>query len=250
MLILYVRIFTIIKSHQEQRSHPGSIRSFNRTNSTQRQDSVKQSVNKKPLVSMLCTNCSKGDNQLNGQSNGHKYERSVEATDSEPSNSSFRKSIHLSIRSNSTNNNTKYRFGRKQQVHSNTKALTTTLLILGTYLICWMPAVVFFALTCVDICPLPIIQMDMKSRIVSSFITNGLVILKAIVDPFIYTYRMKEMKIAINRYCFRRPVQRTSTMTTSQRSGTLTATLRSGSPSQRRSLRQQQFQQIVETNIE
>lgn len=80
------------------------------------------------------------------------------------------------------------------------KALVTTLLILGTYLLCYMPAVCFFALTCVDHCPFPITLMNFRSRVIFSFITNVLVILKAIVDPFIYTYRMKEMKTALNRY--------------------------------------------------
>ena len=79
------------------------------------------------------------------------------------------------------------------------KALFTTLLILGTYLICWMPAVLYFAFTCVDHCPFPITQINLKWRIIFSFIANGLVILKALVDPFIYTYRMKEMKSALNR---------------------------------------------------
>lgn len=80
------------------------------------------------------------------------------------------------------------------------KALVTTLLILGTYLLCWMPAVLFFALTCVDYCPLPLTSMNFRSRVIFSFIANSLVLLKAIVDPFIYTYRMKEMKTALNRY--------------------------------------------------
>lgn len=46
-----------------------------------------------------------------------------------------------------------------------TKALVTTLLILGTYLLCYMPAVIYFALTCVDSCPFPITNMDWRMRI-------------------------------------------------------------------------------------
>ena len=80
------------------------------------------------------------------------------------------------------------------------KALVTTLLILGTYLLCWIPAVIFYALTCIDYCPFPITTLNYRLRIIISFMTNGLVILKAFVDPFIYTYRMKEMKLALNRY--------------------------------------------------
>lgn len=81
-----------------------------------------------------------------------------------------------------------------------TKALVTTLLILGTYLLCYMPAVIFFAVTCVDHCPFPITQMDWRLRISIAFVTNGLVVLKAIVDPMIYSYRMREMKSALSRF--------------------------------------------------
>lgn len=80
------------------------------------------------------------------------------------------------------------------------KALVTTLLILGTYVLCWIPAVLFFALTCIDYCPYPINYVNFRDRIIIGFTVNGLVILKAIIDPFIYTYRMKEMKTALNRY--------------------------------------------------
>ncbi|KAH9414451.1 hypothetical protein DERP_015260, partial [Dermatophagoides pteronyssinus] len=82
---------------------------------------------------------------------------------------------------------------------NNAKALITTLSILGTYILCWMPAVLYLALTCIDHCYYPIIMLSYRWRVIFSFITNGLVILKAIIDPFIYTYRMKEMKNALNR---------------------------------------------------
>lgn len=86
---------------------------------------------------------------------------------------------------------------KRSRTHS--KALCTTLLILGTYLFCWMPAVVFLALTCVDGCPFPITGIPTLSRVLISFPCNSLVVLKAIVDPFIYTLRMKEVKDAIKR---------------------------------------------------
>ncbi|KAI7685346.1 hypothetical protein SSS_06755, partial [Sarcoptes scabiei] len=81
----------------------------------------------------------------------------------------------------------------------NAKALVTTLLILGTYILCWMPAVLYFALTCIDHCYFPITTIDYRLRVIFSFIVNGLVILKAIVDPFIYSFRMKEMKSSLKR---------------------------------------------------
>ena len=86
---------------------------------------------------------------------------------------------------------------RRSQSHS--KALFTTLIILGTYLFCWMPAVVFLAVTCEDGCPYPILSVSPLVRILVSVVCNALVVLKAIVDPFIYTLRMKDVKNAIRR---------------------------------------------------
>ncbi|KAI1289546.1 hypothetical protein HDE_09100 [Halotydeus destructor] len=82
---------------------------------------------------------------------------------------------------------------------SNGKALSTTLIILGTYLICWMPAVTFLALTCQDGCPYPILNIDPVTKVTLSFIINGLVCLKSLVDPFIYTFRMKEVRLALKK---------------------------------------------------
>jgi hypothetical protein len=83
--------------------------------------------------------------------------------------------------------------------NSHSKALFTTLIILGTYLFCWMPAVVFLALTCQDGCPFPVLSISPMVKVMISVVCNSLVILKAVVDPFIYTLRMKEVKMAIRR---------------------------------------------------
>lgn len=82
---------------------------------------------------------------------------------------------------------------------SHTKALYTTLIILGTYLVCWMPALCFLVLTCVDGCPFPLFTLSIRKRVILSFINNSLVIIKSMVDPFIYIYRMKEVKSALRR---------------------------------------------------
>jgi len=86
---------------------------------------------------------------------------------------------------------------RRSRSHS--KALFTTLIILGTYLFCWMPAVLFMAATCQDGCPWPLLSMSPLTRASISITCNYLVVFKAIVDPFIYTLRMKEMQSAIRR---------------------------------------------------
>lgn len=128
----------------------------------------------------------------------------------------------------------------RPQVQGHKKALITTLLILGTYLLCWMPAVIFFALTCIDGCLYPLLQLSFTKRIIIGFITNGLVIVKAIVDPFIYTYRMKEMKSALKKrnwilkaspFSAYRHYQFNNRSSTSQRSGTLITMRSSTSPS-------------------
>lgn len=102
-----------------------------------------------------------------------------------------------SSRRNHNHSNTRSFVLRRSQSHS--KALFTTLIILGTYLFCWMPAVVFLALTCQDGCPFPVLSISPMVKVMISVICNALVILKAVVDPFIYTLRMKEVKMAIRR---------------------------------------------------
>ncbi|RWS27034.1 hypothetical protein B4U80_10220 [Leptotrombidium deliense] len=89
-------------------------------------------------------------------------------------------------------------------LQNSTKALVTTLMILGTYLLCYMPALTFLALTCVDGCPFPLFRISFKHRILVSFVCNFLVILKAIVDPLIYTLRMKDIKTAFKSFCLKR----------------------------------------------
>lgn len=77
------------------------------------------------------------------------------------------------------------------------KTMITSLIIVGTYLICWMPNISWIVFSCVDGCPFPIIEQSMTTRASLGFFTNSLVVIKAIVDPFIYSYRMKEIKLAI-----------------------------------------------------
>lgn len=113
----------------------------------------------------------------------------LEVTLASTSEESFRsKSRHISVHISSSSANTHW------------KALSTTLIVLGTYLVCWMPAVCFLALTCIDGCPFPLGQMSSSSRLIIGFVCNSLVILKAIVDPFIYTLRMADVKVALKKF--------------------------------------------------
>lgn len=121
-----------------------------------------------------------------------------------------------------------------RSVRFHTKALFTTLTILGTYLVCIMPALsayfflnfslvlpdqtdhdlnlkpltsplsfsVFLVLTCVDDCVYPLFSISIRKRVVISMITNSLVIIKSITDPFIYIYRIQEVKLAVRQCIF------------------------------------------------
>lgn len=87
--------------------------------------------------------------------------------------------------------------GSTDNRHQYRRTTITSLIIVGTYLICWMPNIIWLALSCTDGCPYPLLSQPTTVRMVLGFITNSLVIIKAIVDPFIYSYRMKEVKYAI-----------------------------------------------------
>lgn len=87
---------------------------------------------------------------------------------------------------------------------TNTKALITTLLILGTYFISYVPAIIYQVLTCVDHCPYPLYTLSFSRRVFFGAMTTLLLIAKSIIDPFIYSYRMSEIQLAINRYLSKR----------------------------------------------
>ncbi|XP_077553385.1 adenosine receptor A3-like [Haemaphysalis longicornis] len=81
------------------------------------------------------------------------------------------------------------------QLRRSVKAVYTTLLILGTYLAGWMPAVLFYVLTCLD-CAYPITSLSLDVRLTFGILTNSLVLIKSFVDPVIYVVRMREIQEA------------------------------------------------------
>ncbi|GIY79411.1 g_PROTEIN_RECEP_F1_2 domain-containing protein [Caerostris darwini] len=83
-----------------------------------------------------------------------------------------------------------------RQLHKNVKATITTLLILGTYILGWMPAVLYFVLTCLD-CPVPYPEIPLWVRIPTGIFINSMIVLKSFVDPIIYVVRMPEIKTAM-----------------------------------------------------
>ncbi|GFS33979.1 g_PROTEIN_RECEP_F1_2 domain-containing protein [Trichonephila inaurata madagascariensis] len=83
-----------------------------------------------------------------------------------------------------------------RQLHKNVKAIITTLFILGTYLLGWMPAVLFFVLTCLD-CTVPFTTIPLKTRVPVGIFINTMIVAKSFVDPVIYVVRMPEIKCAL-----------------------------------------------------
>ncbi|KAE9528120.1 hypothetical protein AGLY_012542 [Aphis glycines] len=89
----------------------------------------------------------------------------------------------------------------ESQQSKNEKALYTTLIIVGSVVVGWMPACLQYYLICTDC----IIQPDWGSLTVkfyTYFATNCLVILKSAVNSYIYAARMQEIQVAIRKmYC-------------------------------------------------
>lgn len=104
---------------------------------------------------------------------------------------------------------------------TNTKALVTTLLILGTYFISYVPAIIYQVLTCIDHCPYPLYDISFSRRVLFGAMTTLLLIAKSVVDPLIYSYRMNEIQLAISRYLSKRrsksATQHGASLHTSQR---------------------------------
>jgi hypothetical protein len=80
----------------------------------------------------------------------------------------------------------------------NVKAIYTTLFILGSYIIGWMPAVLSYLLFCED-CLFHFTTLDMFVMFFIYTAVNLLVIFKTLLNPIIYAARMHEIKMAIPR---------------------------------------------------
>lgn len=84
------------------------------------------------------------------------------------------------------------------QLKGNVKAIVTTLLILGTYVIGWMPGLISYILICSD-CAFQGEDFTVESRLSMNVTANTLIILKCLVDPVIYAARMPEIQLALRR---------------------------------------------------
>lgn len=104
-------------------------------------------------------------------------------------------------RSMKTNSCSQKAIREQARLQGNIKAVYTTLFILGSCFIGWMPALLFFILSCND-CPisgetLNTLNRDYKYEVLSlRLIENTLVIMKMLANPIIYTIRIKEIKVS------------------------------------------------------
>ncbi|KAK2158974.1 hypothetical protein LSH36_161g15002 [Paralvinella palmiformis] len=104
------------------------------------------------------------------------------------------------------------RHGSRQPMHTsppdfikNKKAIVTTLLILGTFILCWLPLCIFtiVLVILVSINPAVIVQNTQVLYKVDLYLFN-LMLLNAIADPIIYAARVKEVQFGYRRLCCRR----------------------------------------------
>lgn len=89
-------------------------------------------------------------------------------------------------------------YHRSAHYRTRLKAIVTTLLFLGSYVIGWLPAVMFFVLTCDD-CILPVKTISPMTTVIVVTIVNSLIVLKSLVDAVLYTLRIKELRDGIHR---------------------------------------------------
>lgn len=86
---------------------------------------------------------------------------------------------------------------RRASLPSNQKfqSVTTTALMLGTYVLGWLPNVLFFISHCEN-CFFPLQNYGLQVFWLTVF-TNALIIFKCIVDPIIYGARVNEIREAL-----------------------------------------------------
>ncbi|XP_014240392.1 melanocortin receptor 4-like [Cimex lectularius] len=117
--------------------------------------------------------------------------------------------IYLLVRKHQANRNKFRRAGstysrssqmaeNHQNQRRNEKALCTTLLIVGSMLLGWLPATIYFYFVCED-CLVPRNWGTPVWRIITNFILNFLLILKTAINSYIYAARMKEIKDAMRK---------------------------------------------------
>lgn len=96
------------------------------------------------------------------------------------------------------------RYSSDPSLKKNIKATVTTLLILGTYILGWIPAVIFYITVCSN-CIVDPRTVPKDNMLAFAILTNCFVLLKSFLDPLIYAARTREIRDALKRikrlYC-------------------------------------------------
>nr|CAD7409056.1 unnamed protein product [Timema cristinae] len=87
---------------------------------------------------------------------------------------------------------------QQRQFARTVKAVYTTLLILGSFVIGWLPAVITYILICDD-CVFKFTDIDPVLNTLVNAIVNFLIICKTLFNPIVYAARMQEIKIALHQ---------------------------------------------------
>lgn len=91
---------------------------------------------------------------------------------------------------------------QKRVLEGNVKAMYTTLLILGSCLIGWMPAMTVFLLICTDGCMYKELEFAIEVKFLILWLVNLLIILKTLINPIIYSTRMMEIQVIYHYYYY------------------------------------------------
>lgn len=143
------------------------------------------------------------------------------------------------------------KYSSDPSLKKNIKATVTTLLILGTYILGWVPAVLFYVVVCTN-CTVHPDRISRDNMAAISIVANCLVLLKSFLDPLIYAARTREIREALRRmkrlfcpclpsYRSNRMHYRNDTMMTS-----FTASMRNGKGT---SIRSQSFSRKSSTYV-
>ncbi|KAJ1524966.1 hypothetical protein ONE63_009819 [Megalurothrips usitatus] len=190
MVCIYVHIYIIVQRHERNRHR------FRRTGSSHQRAELRQ-LNGRPhkQVHRTATDSSGWGSSATSEAPGGAGAESNGSTgDHGGTPTGAVAGLMRSARS---------RRGGSPQFRRNKKAIVTTLFILGSYLIGWMPGVISFMLVCDKDCLIPRDTLDPHSirTLLVFWCVNMLIVIKTLANSLIYTSRMKEIKEARRSMC-------------------------------------------------
>lgn len=181
MIFIYGHIFVIIRRHQANR------RALIQHGSMARHTTPVSSTRAHSAVALETTASLRYPSHPSSVSSGRRLPASGKPT-----------SFHRQRNNCSVPTNSESIDHSNNAVNRNVKAIITTLLIVGTFILGWMPAVIWFIVYCKD-CIVTFESLDPIVTLPIGITVNSLIVLKSFLDPIIYTARMKDFKVAFHR---------------------------------------------------